>query len=46
MALFHIKIVLGKSLFLRIIGAQTSKEASKTLKDAYHSNVEIEVVKL
>ena len=46
MALFHTQMALEKSLFPKIVDAQTTKEAWKTLKDAYHRNEQIKVMKL
>ena len=46
MPLFHIQMALEKSLFPRIVDAQTTKEVWMTLKDACHGNYHIKVVKL
>ena len=45
-ALFHIQIALDKSLFPRISGATTSKDAWKTLQEAYQGSDQVKVVKL
>lgn len=41
MALFHIQMALEKSFFPRIVDAEMTKGAWKTLKDAYHGNDQI-----
>jgi len=45
-ALFHIQIALDKSLFPRISGATTAKDAWKTLQEAYQGSNQVKVVKL
>lgn len=45
-ALFHIQIALDKSLFPRISGATTTKDAWKTLQEAYQGSDQVKVVKL
>ena len=45
-ALFHIQRALDKSLFPRISGAKTVKDAWETLQEAYQGSDQVKVVKL